>query len=126
MSRDLRPRSCGDIQLDATNTGAMQRDRASRYEPRNGRFDVTLRDRRTSTGAAPTQLRFTGTAIETVEAAVLARGVERSEVLKSADVVVERRPKAEVGSDAASRDRRSACRRAADPRRPGRCGPPIW
>ena len=37
-----------------------------------------------------------GTAIETVEAAVLARGVERNEIIKSADVTIERRPKAEA------------------------------
>ena len=36
---------------------------------------------------------------------MLARNVERNEVLKSSDVVVERRPKAEVGADAAARDR---------------------
>ena len=36
---------------------------------------------------------------------MLARGVERNEIIKSSDVVVERRPKAEVGNDAASRDR---------------------
>jgi flagella basal body P-ring formation protein FlgA len=52
----------------------------------------------------PTKLRFTGTAVETVEAAVLARGVERNEVIKSSDVIIERRPKAEVGNDAAGRD----------------------
>jgi len=45
--------------------------------------------------STPTRLRFTGSAIETVEAAVLARGIERNEVIKSSDVVVERRPKAE-------------------------------
>src|SRR5207244_12729629 len=39
------------------------------------------------------------------EAAVLARAVDRSEVLKSSDVIVERRPRAEVGNDVASRDR---------------------
>ena len=36
---------------------------------------------------------------------MLARNVDRNEVLKSSDVVVERRPKAEVGADAAARDR---------------------
>ena len=35
----------------------------------------------------------------------MARGVERNEVLKSSDVIVERRPKAEVGNDVASRER---------------------
>ena len=75
-----------------------------RYEPRNSRFDVSF-EISNETGAAPTKLRFTGTAIETVEAAVLVRDVERNEILKSSDVVVERRPKAEIGADAAVRDR---------------------
>jgi flagellar basal body P-ring formation protein FlgA len=35
----------------------------------------------------------------------LARGVERNEIMKAADVVIERRPKSEVGVDAISRDR---------------------
>src|SRR5438067_2150238 len=56
-------------------------------------------------GSPSTKLRFTGTAIETVEAAILARGVERNEIIKSADVTIERRPKSEVGNDVASRDR---------------------
>ena len=53
--------------------------------PRNNRFDVTL-EIANETGTAPAKLRFTGTAVETVEAAVLARGVERNEIIKSADV----------------------------------------
>jgi flagella basal body P-ring formation protein FlgA len=96
-------RDPGDIQLDASNTGSLQ-PTSVRYEPRNNRFDVTF-EISNETGAAPTKLRFTGTAIETVEAAVLVRNVERNEVLKSSDVMIERRPKAEVGSDAATRDR---------------------
>jgi len=92
-----------DIKLDAGFTGAMQAT-SVRYDNRNGRFDVTLEIANDS-GIGGTKLRFTGTAIETVEAAVLARTVERNEVLKSSDVTVERRPKAEVGGDAASRDR---------------------
>jgi flagellar basal body P-ring formation protein FlgA len=95
-------RDPGDIRLDATNSGAPQ-PLIVRYEPRNTRFDVTLE---ISNEAGPsTKLRFTGTAIETVEAAILARGVERNEIIKSSDVLIERRPKSEVGSDAASRDR---------------------
>src|SRR6195256_4402174 len=90
------------LQLDAANTGALQ-PVSARYEPRSGRFDVSFEI--ANDASAPTKLRFTGTAVETVEAAVLARDVERNEVLKSSDVVVERRPKAEVGADAAGRDR---------------------
>jgi flagella basal body P-ring formation protein FlgA len=96
-------RDLGDIKLEAANSGALQ-PASVRYEPRGNRFDVTLEIANENI-AAPTRLRFTGTAIETVEAAVLARGVERNEVIKSSDVVIERRPKAEAGSDAASRDR---------------------
>src|SRR5260370_6169193 len=96
-------RDPGDIRLDASNTGSLQAT-SGRYEPGSSRFDVTL-EISNETGAAPTKLRFTGTAIETGEAAVLARNVESKEVLKSSDVVVERRPKAEVGVDAATRDR---------------------
>jgi flagella basal body P-ring formation protein FlgA len=49
-------------------------------------------------------LRFTGTAIETVEAAVLTRNVERGEILKSSDVITERRARAELATDAAARN----------------------
>jgi flagella basal body P-ring formation protein FlgA len=96
-------RDPGDIRLDAANSGALQ-PLIVRYEPRNTRFDVTL-EIANEAGAASTKLRFTGTAIETVEAAILARGIERNEIIKSSDVLIERRPKSEVGSDAASRDR---------------------
>jgi flagella basal body P-ring formation protein FlgA len=98
LDRDVQ-----DIRLEASNTGTMQ-PATVRYDQRNGRFDITFEIANDSV-AAPTRLRFTGTAIETVEAAVLARNVERNELIKSADVVVERRPKAEVGGDAATRDR---------------------
>src|SRR6202049_505085 len=87
-------RDVQDMRLEASNTGAMQAASA-RYEPRNNRFDVTFEIANDSV-ATPTRLRFTGTAIETVEAAVLARNVERNEVIKSSDVTVERRPKAEA------------------------------
>ncbi len=96
-------RDVQDLRLDASNTGAMQ-PVASRFDPRSGRFDVSF-EIGNDAGTTPTRVRFTGTAVETVEAAVLARDVERNEVLKSSDVITERRPKAEVGSDAAVRDR---------------------
>ncbi|MEH6951077.1 flagellar basal body P-ring formation chaperone FlgA [Nitrobacter sp. NHB1] len=98
FDKDLRT-----VHLDATNNGAIN-PVVTRFDPRNGRFDVTL-EVGSDSGAAPARLRFTGTAVETVEAAVLARDVERNTLLKFSDVVMERRPKAEVGNDAASRDR---------------------
>lgn len=96
-------RDPSDVRLDAGFSGAMQAA-IVRYDNRNGRFDVTF-EIGNENGAAAAKLRFTGTAIETVEATVLARNVERNEILKSSDLVVERRPKAEVGTDAAARDR---------------------
>ena len=96
-------RDVQDLRLDASNTGAMQAV-STRFDSRSNRYDVTF-EVANETTAAPTKLRFTGTAIETVEAAILARGVERNEVIKSSDVVIERRPKAEVGNDLAPRDR---------------------
>src|SRR5246127_3206393 len=96
-------RELQDLHLDAANTGAIQSGSA-RYEPRNNRFDVTL-EIANEASAQPTKLRFTGTAIETGGAAILTRNGERADLIKPADIVVERRPKAEVGSDAASRDR---------------------
>jgi flagella basal body P-ring formation protein FlgA len=112
-------RDVQDLRLDAANSGAMQ-TAAARYEPRNGRFDVTFEIVNEVTGN-PTRLRFTGTAVETVEAAVLTRNVDRSELLKSADVVIERRTKAEVGSDAASREQALGMQM----RRPMRAGQPL-
>ena len=96
FDRDLQ-----DVRLEAFNTGAIQ-PVSSRYEPRNGRFEVTL-EVGNEINSTPARLRFTGTVIETVDAAVLTRNVDRGEVLKSSDVISERRPKAEVGGDAAAR-----------------------
>jgi flagellar basal body P-ring formation protein FlgA len=96
-------RDMQDVRLDATNNGAMQLA-AARVDPRSGRFDVTFEIENTS-GAAPAKLRFTGTAVETLEVAVLTRNVDRGDLLKSSDIIVERRPKAEIGGDAASRDK---------------------
>ena len=96
FDRDLQ-----DLHLEASNTGTME-PTSVRIDQRSGRFDVTLEIANSST--MPTELRFTGTVIETVLAAVLTRDVERTEILKSSDIMVERRPRAEVGSDAAVRD----------------------
>jgi flagella basal body P-ring formation protein FlgA len=96
-------RDVADLKLDSSNTGAMAVVSA-RYEPRNNRFDVSFEIANDNI-AAPTKLRFTGAAVETVEAAVLTRNVERNEILKASDVAVERRPKADIGGDVAGRSR---------------------
>jgi flagella basal body P-ring formation protein FlgA len=112
-------RELQDLRLDASFTGAMQ-PTAVRFEPRSGRFDVTI-EIASEDAPTPTRLRFTGTAIETVEAAVLTRNVERSDLLKSSDIVIERRTKAEVGGDAATREGALGMQL----RRPMRSGQPL-
>jgi flagella basal body P-ring formation protein FlgA len=96
-------RGISDMRLDASNTGALQ-PVATRYDARSGRFDLAF-EINNDNNPAPTKLRLTGTAIETVEVAVLTRDIERTETLKSSDVAQERRPKAEVPGEAATRDR---------------------
>jgi flagellar basal body P-ring formation protein FlgA len=96
-------RDMQDVRLDASYTGALQMV-ASRFDSRSARFDVSF-EIANEGASAPTRLRFTGTAIETVEAAVLMRDAERGDILKASDVSVERRPKAEISGEAASRDR---------------------
>lgn len=112
-------RGIADMRLDASNTGALQ-PVATRYDARSGRFDIAFEISNDS-HPAPTKLRFTGTAIETVEVAVLTRDIDRTELLKSSDLSLERRPKAEVAGEPASRDRTLGMQL----RRPMRAGTPI-
>ncbi|MCK1681129.1 flagellar basal body P-ring formation protein FlgA [Bradyrhizobium sp. 147] len=112
-------RGIADVRLDASNTGALQ-PVATRYDARSGRFDVAF-EINNDNNPTPTKLRFTGTAIETVEVAVLTRDIDRTELLKSSDVALERRPKAEVTGEPASRDRTVGMQL----RRPMRAGMPI-
>lgn len=107
------------LQLDPSNSGQLRLVYA-RFEPRGSRFDVTL-EIANDANFAPMRMRFTGTAIETTEAAVLTRALDRSEIIKASDVVVERRPKAEAGADAVTRDRSIGMQ----VRRPLRVGQPL-
>lgn len=112
-------RSVAEMRLDASNTGALL-PAATRYDARSGRFEIAFEIANDS-NPAPTKLRFTGTAIETVEVAVLTRDVDRAELLKSSDLSLERRPKAEVTGEPASRDRSVGM----ELRRAMRAGTPI-
>lgn len=112
-------RGISDMRLDASNSGALQ-PVATRYDARSGRFDIAF-EIGNDNNPTPTKLRFTGTAIETVEVAVLTRDIDRVELLKSSDIALERRPKAEITGEAASRDRAIGMQL----RRPMRAGTPI-
>ena len=112
-------RGVAEMRLDASNSGVLH-PVATRYDARSGRFDVAFEIANDST-TAPTKLRLTGTAIETVEVAVLTRDIDRSEMLKASDVAQERRPKAEVAGEPALRERAVGMQL----RRPMRAGTPI-
>jgi flagella basal body P-ring formation protein FlgA len=112
-------RGISDMRLDASNTGVLL-PVATRYDARSGRFDIAF-EVNNDNNPAPTKLHFAGTAIETVEVAVLTRDIERTEMLKSSDVAQERRPKAEVTGEPAKRDRAVGMQL----RRPMRAGTPL-
>lgn len=95
FDRELQP-----LQLDTRFNGAVSAA-AVRVDQR-GRFDITLEV--AGDVVAPFRLRLSGAAVEAVETAVLTRTLERGDTLKSADVTMERRARAEVGSDAVSRE----------------------
>jgi flagella basal body P-ring formation protein FlgA len=112
-------RGISDMRLDASNTGVLL-PVATRYDARSGRFDIAF-EVNNDNNPTPTKLHFAGTAIETVEVAVLTRDIERTEMLKSSDVAQERRPRAEVTGEPATRDRAVGMQL----RRPMRAGTPI-
>ena len=71
------------------------------YDTRSTRFDATV-----EIPSGPTKrnvLRFTGRASPTVEVVTIGRTIERGNIIKDADIVVERRPRAEVGRDVITR-----------------------
>ena len=71
----------------------------SYYEPRTSRFDVTL-SLPGSSIARGSVLRYVGSIMEMVEVPVLTRQLNRGEVIRDADVSIERKPRTDVPSDA--------------------------
>ncbi|HTV37408.1 MAG TPA: flagellar basal body P-ring formation chaperone FlgA [Xanthobacteraceae bacterium] len=82
------------LQVEPTASGPLQ-VLALRYDPRSGRFDVTL-DLPSSRLLQQSPARFTGSAMETVEAVTVNRPLERGAVLEASDLTVIRRPKAQA------------------------------
>jgi flagellar basal body P-ring formation protein FlgA len=91
FERELRA-----IQVETTTKGEPRVANLN-YDSRSGRFDVTL-DMPTGATTRGT-LQLSGRAAATAEVVTLIRPLERGEVIKSADVTVERRPRAEIGRD---------------------------
>jgi flagella basal body P-ring formation protein FlgA len=90
---DRNPRP---LHVESTATAPLQITRLT-FEPRTGHFEAAL-EIPGSTMARRLPLRFSGTAMETVETAILARPLARGEIVRRSDVVMERRPKSEAGA----------------------------
>jgi flagella basal body P-ring formation protein FlgA len=82
------------ITVDASSTTDLTLIGAS-LDPRSGRFDISF-EVPGNRAIRRLPLRLTGSVVETVATAVFARALARGEVVKAADVTIERRPKAEV------------------------------
>jgi flagella basal body P-ring formation protein FlgA len=99
--------------------GAELRAMRAAFEARSGRFDVVFE---VPLGASRrTLMRFTGAVVETVDAIVPARPIARGEIVRAADLVVERRPKAEITADVVGSNDEAvgrAARQALRPRLP--------
>jgi flagella basal body P-ring formation protein FlgA len=87
-------RALRSAQLEPTVT-ATPRIEQLRYDTRSGRFDAVF----DVPGAPSAGLRLSGTATVTSEAVSLTRSIGRGEVIKMADLSLQRVPRAQIGSD---------------------------
>lgn len=76
-------------------TGDLEVTRIS-FDPRTRRFDATLAVPG-SAAARKSSLRFTGSVTETAETVVTLRSIAQNEIISASDVMIERRPKSELG-----------------------------
>lgn len=88
------------------------------FDARSGRFDAMLE---IPAGAAKrTTLRLSGRAAATVEVATVTRTIERGGVVKDSDVLMDRRPRAEIGRDVITRREQAVNFAARNSLQPGR------
>jgi flagella basal body P-ring formation protein FlgA len=100
--------------------GAELRAMRAAIEARAGRFDVVFEVPLGS--SRRTLMRYTGSLVETADAIVPARPIARGEIVRAADLIVERRPKAEITADVVGSDDEAMGRAA---RQALRAGMPI-
>jgi flagella basal body P-ring formation protein FlgA len=93
LDRPARP-----ITIEASATGDLVPANAV-LDPRFGRFEITF-DVPGSIAMRRAPMRFTGTVVETVAAAVVTRALARGDLIKASDLSIERRPKAEIAGEA--------------------------
>ena len=80
------------VHLDAGLKGPLE---VSRFvaDPKSGRFDATLQ---VAGRGAPRPIRVSGSAVETIEVAMLSRALSRGDIVAAADIKAERRPKSQA------------------------------
>ncbi len=88
------------------------------FDTRSGRFDATIEIPAGAGKRSTTQI--SGRATATIEVATAARTLDRGAVLKDSDVLMERRPRAEVGRDAISKREQAVGLAARTGLQPGR------
>jgi flagella basal body P-ring formation protein FlgA len=96
FDRDVRALQ---VEPDARGTPRIVR---FAYDNHSGRFDGIV-ELQGSFALRKVPVRLTGTLVETAEIVVIARNIARGESLRESDVLVERRPRADVPPDAQSR-----------------------
>jgi flagellar basal body P-ring formation protein FlgA len=84
------------LEVEPNVTGALQVQALS-YDPRTARFDVQF-GLPASAAMRQQSARYTGTAIETIDALTVDRPIERGMVLKASDLTTVRRPKIETNA----------------------------
>ncbi len=112
FDRDVRT-----IEVEPSVTEDLQMVRAH-YDPRSTRFDVQF-ILPGSAAVRPGSLRYTGSLVEMVETVVPTRPLARGDVIRSSDVVTQRRPKAGTGSDLVAGLEQAIGMAARQPLRPG-------
>ncbi|MBI4274347.1 MAG: flagellar basal body P-ring formation protein FlgA [Rhizobiales bacterium] len=85
------------LHVEAVATSDPEIARLS-FDRRTRRFDVVF-EIPGSAVAKKYPLRFTGSAADTAETAVIVRPLARGDVVRAADIAIEKRPRAEVSSD---------------------------
>ncbi len=96
VAHDILVNFDGDVrtlQVEPNATGELQ-VMALSYDPRTGRFDITL-NLPNSAHLLQQPVRYTGTAIETVDTLTVDRPIERGELITASDLTTVRRPQAD-------------------------------
>lgn len=92
IDRDVR-----SFTVEPSVTSDLQVVRSS-FEPRTGRFEIVF-ELPGSTIARREPLQFTGSIVESVDVVVLARSLQRGDIIKPSDLAIERRQKNETPID---------------------------